>query len=263
MIRRVFTAFLAEWYKYSRLLLPYIGLITVVSMIAMSLLIHPIRRDNANDFAFIGTAVPGAMNLAGLVMTLVYCATLIASEVESGTIRLVLTRPIQRHEFYLAKLLNGMTYATILSLAAIGAAWMVAIVLGDLNGVAFGDELIHAPDEMYGAMALAFALNLMPQFAAVSYALFISTVTRQPAAAIGVAVVGWLIVDFVKSPFGIASGVFTTYLDQAWIVFQDRANGLDSPFFPAAAQNMIVSLSWFAVFSLAGIFVFGRRSFGP
>jgi hypothetical protein len=151
----------------------------------------------------------------------------------------------------------------LLTFVSVLTAWICAAVFGELTGVAFGDELIFTTAEVYAALALAALLNLAPHFATVSYGLFISTVTRRPAAAIGLAAGIWLLLDYVKHPIGISPFLFTTYLDQAWIVFQDRCNALDTPFFPEAVYGLLICLAWFLVFALASIFVFGRRSFGP
>jgi hypothetical protein len=263
MIRRVLTACVAEWTKYSRTVLPYIGVLLVAGLSAATLFVHPVRQDGASDFAFIGHAVPAALNLAGLLVSIGYSATLISSEVASGTIRTVLVRPIARHEFYLAKLVNGMAYAVLLASAALVAAWISAATLGELTAIAFGDELMFTAAEIYAAMATAILVNLAPQFVAVAYALFISAVTSRPAASISLAVGIWLLVDYIKHPLRASGFVFTTYLDHAWIVFQDRCNALDTSFLPEAALGIGVCIIWFIVFTLASIFVIARRSFGP
>jgi ABC-type transport system involved in multi-copper enzyme maturation permease subunit len=263
MIRRVLIACGAEWTKYSRMPLPYVGLALVIGLTIATLYVHPIRHDDASDFAFIGQAVPAALNLAGFLLTLIYSAALVSGEVASGTIRTVLVRPIQRHELLVAKLLNGMAYTALLAAASIVTAWICGAAFGELSGVSFGDELMYTTTEIYGAIALAALLNLMPHFAAVAYAVFVSTATSRPAASIGIAVGAWLLVDYVKHSAGASAFVFTSYLDQAWMVFQDRCNALDTPFFPEAIFGVVICFAWFVVFNLASIFIIGRRSFGP
>ncbi len=263
MTRRVLLACVAEWTKYSRMPLPYVGIALVIGLTLATLYVHPIRADGASDFAFIGQAVSAALNLGGFLLTIVYSAALVSGEIASGTIRTVLVRPIARHELLLAKLLNGMAYSAMLAAAALAAAWVCGAALGELSGVAFGDELMYTTTEIYGAMAVAALLNLVPHFAAVSYAVFVSSVTSRPAVSIGVSVGLWLLVDYVKHPLGVGPFVLTSYLDQAWIVFQDRCNALDTPFFPEAVFGLVICFAWFVVFNLASIFVIGRRSFGP
>jgi ABC-type transport system involved in multi-copper enzyme maturation permease subunit len=263
MIRRVFAICVAEWMKYSRSYWPYLGLILIVATTAGSLLVYPLAKDDVSDFGFVALAVPGSMNLAGLLVTLVYAANLVVSEVDSGVIRTVLTRPVRRHEWLCAKLLHGMAYVTALSITAIITAWVLAFTFGELTGVGFGDDLAYAASEMYGALGVAAILSLPSYFAASAYAIFFSSITRRPAAAIGLAVGVWVLTDTVKHPLGIANLVFTTYLDQPWIVFQDRCNALYTPFFPATVYQAIFSTMWFALFAAAAIFIFARRSFGP
>ncbi len=263
MIRRILNLCLVEWVKYSRSPYPYAGIGIVAALTAASLFVRPVSRDGLSDFGFIAYAVPAALNLAGFLLSTVYSAGLIASEVDSGTIRSLLARPIQRHEFVCAKLLNGMAYAALLTTTAVVTTWLVALAFGELTGVAYGDELMYATNELYAALAIAAILNLPPYFAGVAYALFLSSIVRRPAAAITLAVGGWLLVDYVKHPLGIAHFVFTSYLDRSWIVLQDRCNALDTAFFPAAAYATAWSALWGAGFALAAVFVVGRRSYGP
>ena len=263
MIRRILLACGAEWTKYSRMPLPYLGVAVIIGLSVATVFIYPVRSDGMSDFGYIGHAVPSALNLAGFLILVGYTATLVSGEVASGTIRTVLVRPIARHEYLSAKLLNGLAYSLLLAFVSVLTAWICALSLGELTGIAFGEELMFTTAEVYGAMALAALLNLAPHFATVAYALFVSTITRRPAAAIGLAAGTWLLIDYVKHPLGISAFLFTTYLDQAWIVFQDRCNALDTPFFPEAIYGLLICFAWFVVFGLASVFVFGRRSFGP
>ena len=261
--RRLLSLLAAEWIKHSRSPLPYLGLLLISALSAATLFLHPVSRDGASDFDFIAQAVPASLNLAGFLVSTVFAASLIAVEVESGAVRTVLVRPIHRHEFLLAKLAVGMAYAGLLTLVAVGTAWICAIALGELTGISFGDELIFATNEIYGALVLAALFNLPPYFAGVAYALCISTLVRRPVAAVGIAVGSWLLADYLKYPLGIARGLFTTYLDRSWIVFQDRCNAIESPYFPEVLTSSVVSAAWFVTFTAVAVFIFGRRSFGP
>jgi len=263
MIRRIWAACVVEWTKYSRMPLPYAGLVVVVLIAAGTLWVHPISHDGVSDFGFIAQAVPASLNLAGVLMVLVYSSTLVAGDVDSGVLRTLLVRPIRRSELLLAKLFNGIAYATLATSLAVFVSWVCGMVFGELSGIVFGDELMFATNEMYAAMFIATVFNLPPYFAAVGYAFMVSTISRKPAAAIGMTVGGWLIVDFIKYPLGIADFVFTSYLDRTWIVFQDRCDALDTGFFPAVLQSAGVSFAWFGLCVGLSLFLFRRRSFGP
>lgn len=262
MIRRVLTAYSIEWIKCTRQPFSFAGPILVVVLILLAPLSYPLDRDGASDYAFVAYAVPMALNLFGFLMLLVFSASLVASELGSGTIRTVLVRPLRRREFLAAKMLIGMTYALVLTLAASASVWALAFFLGDLNGIEYGGDLVYSNSEMQQAFLIATVLNLLVQFAGVAWGLMFSTLSRNPATAIGLAVGSWLVLDFVKHPLNIAPFLFSSYLEQTWTVFADRCNAFDSPFFPDAYYGIGASLGATVLCLALALFVLSRRNLG-
>lgn len=263
MIGRIFSAYVSEFIKYSRLFFPYFGPAFVLIAIVATLLIRPVTSDGVSDLEFIGAAVPAALNIVGFLMLLIYAAGLVASETESGTIRTLLVRPLRRWEFLTAKLLNAMTYAVLLNLTAVIGAWIVVAIKGEASGIDFGGELMYTSQEMNLALVVAALLNLAPHLAAAAYAVMISTFVRRSATAIAAAVGGWLLVDYMKHAMRFDEFIFSTYLDHGWIVYADRCKGLATPFAPDAYYGLGVSAAWFALFSGVAFAAIRRRNFGP
>ncbi len=263
MIRRIFAAYVVELSKSLRLFAPWFGPGLVLAAVVAALYMHPITRDGSSDFAFVGYAVPASLNLIGFLMVLVYSAGLVAGEVERGTIRTVLVRPLLRGEFLAAKYLNAMTYAFFLTAIAAISAWVLAAVRGEVTGVDFGGELIYTGQEMNTAFAIALALNFVPHMTGAAYAVMISTLARRSATAITAAVGGWLISDYAKHALHVDRFLFSTYLDQSWMVFADRCQGLQVTFFPDAAIGLAVCAAWLVLFVGVAFVVIHRRNFGP
>lgn len=263
MIGRIFAAYLAEIIKYSRLFFPYFGPGFVLLAVIATLLIHPVTSDGVSDLEFIGVAVPAALNIVGFLMLIIYAAGLVAGEIESGAIRTVLVRPLRRWEFLTAKLLNAVTYAVLLNLTGVLGAWIVVAVKGEASGIDFGGELMYTSQEMNVAMLIAALLNLAPHLTAAAYAVMISSLVRRSATAIAAAVGGWLLVDYMKHAMRFDEFIFSTYLDQGWIVYADRCKGLATPFVPEAYYGLAVSAAWFALFTGIAFAVIRRRNFGP
>ncbi len=263
MIRRILAAYLVELTKYSRLFSPWFGPAFVLLSVAAAVYAHPIARDGSSDLDFVGYAVPASLNLIGFLMLLIYSAGLVAGEVERGTARTVLVQPLHRSEFLAAKFLNAMSYAILLTLLATLAAWALAAALGEVTGIEFGGELIYTTQEMNTAFALALLLNFVPYMTGAAYAVMVSTLTRRSATAVAATVGGWLIVEYAKHALRLDRFIFSTYLDQSWIVFSDRCKGLDTPFFPGAAIGLAVCAVWFALFVTIAFVAMHRRNFGP
>lgn len=258
MIGRIWTAYSVELTKALRHKYTYLGPVLIAAAVAAPLAMRPIARDGLGDYAFIANATWTALSLLGLLALLVYGAALVAAE-SYGALRHTLTRPLARHELILAKLLLGMTYAAVLTLLAGALAWALAYLLGDLTGVTSGGELVFSAGDMAAAYVLGALLALAPQWAAVAYALFWSTCTRNPRVAVGVAVGCWVFVDLVKYPLGIEAYLFSTYIERPWEVFASRAEGLATPWLPMAWQCLLASAVGGSLFTAAAIARFHRR----
>lgn len=260
MIRRIWTAYTVELAKALRLKFTYVGPVLVLLAVAGALLLHPIERDGVSDYDFIAYATPAALNLLGLLLVLVYCAGLVSSELSSGTIRMVLVRPLRRWEFLAAKLLLGMTYATALTVLVGGMSWLLALAFGEVSGVSYGGELIHTAGEMRGAYLLGMLLSLAPALAVVAYAVMLSTCTRNTGAAIGAAIGLWIVFDTAKHQLRIGPYLFSTYLEMPWRVFANRSQMLDATWFPDVKSCLVTSVASALLFALIAGYILSRRN---
>lgn len=263
MIRRVLIAYYVELLKQSRHALPWVGVAAVLGVVVSTFFVYPIERDSVTDFGFIAVAVPTAFNLVGFLMVLIFSTSLVASETESGSIRLVLVRPIGRGEYLSAKLLIACTYAFILSVSSLLVAWLLAMAFGELTGVVYGDELLYTSTDIYAALGITMLLDIPPQFACAAFGIFVSTWVRRTGTAVVLAIGLWLLVDYIKYPLSVDRAVFTTYLEAHWPIFQDRCSGLESSFYPLALWSTMVSLVWLIACYAGSYIVFTRRNLGP
>lgn len=260
MMGRIITAYRIEMVKAYRSKLSYVGPVLVVLLVLLSPLLHPLNGEGENAYRFIAFATPTALNVLGLFLILSFCASLVSGETGTGTIRLLLTRPLLRHEFIAAKLLAGLTYAFVLSLAVAITAWGIGIASGTISGVEYGGEMLFTGGNMLSAYLLGFLLNLAPQFAFVSYAVMISTFMKSNAASVITSIGIWLVLDAVKYPLRIAPVLFATYVDTPWEVFRNRCDGLNAEWGPSVYWCLGTSLIAAAIFSTAAVVALQRRN---
>jgi ABC-2 type transport system permease protein len=155
-----------------------------------------------------GLAIPlvlllfGSIWLFPLIVSLV-AGDIVAAEDRNGTLKTMLTRSVERHQLFVAKVAAAFTYAFAALLLFAG----VAAVFG---GLRFGfNPLTTLSGNTVGVgrglvlTAGAMAAYLMPVLAVASIALLLSTVTRNSAAAI----VGALMISLVMQLLGIISGL--------------------------------------------------------
>jgi ABC-2 type transport system permease protein len=155
-----------------------------------------------------GLAIPpvllifGSIWLFPLIVALV-AGDIVANEDGNGTLKTILTRSVDRHQVFAAKLLAAFTYAVAALVVFAGVGLLLGGIryglhpLTSLSGtqIATGRAL-----ELIGAALLAY---LLPVFAVASIALLLSTVTRNSAAAI----VGTLMISLLLQLIGIISGL--------------------------------------------------------
>jgi ABC-2 type transport system permease protein len=155
-----------------------------------------------------GLAIPlvlllfGSIWLFPLIVSLV-AGDIVAAEDRNGTLKTILTRSVERHQIFVAKLLAAFTYA-------VAALFLFAFVAAVFGGLRFGFNPLttlsgNKVSVGHGIVLTGGALlvYLMPVLAIASIALLLSTVTRNSAAAI----VGALMLSLVMQLLGIISGL--------------------------------------------------------
>lgn len=261
-LHRIGALYRVEIAKTMRLRQTYAGPVLVALLVLLSPLVQPLAKDDLPDYAFVAYVTPLALNFLGYILLLVYVGGLIATEVDRGTLRAILLRPVRREEVYLAKLALGFTYSALLTLTAGVTSWTLAALFGDLHGIQVGGELLHTSDDMAMAYLGGALLALAPQWAGVSLGLLYSTISRSATTAISLSVGTWILLDLFKYPLGIGGAVFTTYLEAPWRVFADYCDGLDGAWMPMVFYCLASSLAVIIPATALGLAVFKRRNLG-
>jgi ABC-2 type transport system permease protein len=155
-----------------------------------------------------GLAIPlvlllfGSIWLFPLIVSLV-AGDIVAAEDRNGTLKTILTRSVERHQIFFAKLLAAFTYA-------VAALFLFAAVAAVFGGLRFGFNPLttlsgNKVSVGHGLVLTGGALlvYLLPVLAVASIALLLSTTTRNSAAAI----VGALMLSLIMQLLGIISGL--------------------------------------------------------
>ena len=260
MMRRIWTAYTVELAKALRQKYTYVGPLLVILAVLTVLARRINLQEQAGDYAFILAATELALHVIGLTMLLIYSAGLISGDLASGSIRVMLLRPLRRHEYVAAKLLHAMTYAVLITVLAGSLSWGCAAVGGNLRGALYGGELVYSGGAMLRAYLIGALLGLLPLWAAASYALFVSACTHSPMTAACVAIGGWILADVIKYPLGIAPALFTTHVETPWSVFAAYGSGLPASWGGVAAGCVLSSVPAAAVFTAGAAYVLHRRN---
>ncbi len=247
--------------KASRTKLPYFGIIAAVIVCLLTFFVteEALEGETINGWGYVGLSIQWVFSDIGLLFIAIFSALLIAEETGSGTARVVLSSPVLRWEFYVAKVLTGLLYAAIISIASL----IISICLGALR-YEFGDitdsaGLIYGQKEILANLLLAFFLSWLPLASIVLYGIFISTIVKKPGQAVAVAIGTIYLIDFAKHFIGIDSYVFTRYIGFSWGLFHQVAQGVDYQWLPGLYKMITVSLAYCIITFAAGLTIFARR----
>jgi len=155
-----------------------------------------------------GLAVPLVLLLFGSVwmfplITALVAGDIVASEDHNGTLKTILTRSVERHRIFAAKLLAAFSYA-ILAIAITGVVAIVAgIAASGLHPITSLSGTVVSPGRGLVLVGASLLVYLMPILAVASIGLLLSTITRNSAAA----VVGTLMVSLLLQLIGILPGL--------------------------------------------------------
>jgi ABC-2 type transport system permease protein len=109
---------------------------------------------------------------------------IVSSEDANNTLKMILTRSTGRGTIYIAKALAAATYGIALVVVLFAVASFASIVSWGLNGVTLLDGRTASGSHALGLDALAYLAYLLPLAVLVAVAFFLSTATRNSAAAI-------------------------------------------------------------------------------
>jgi ABC-2 type transport system permease protein len=169
----------------------------------------------------------GTMNFFLPVLIVLVVGEIIAGEYQEGTLRLILSRPINRSHFIISKLISASVYTFILMLI------MLTISLGGgllaygdgslfITGLFFGDEgwfNILNSSEALNRLLIVYGAAFLVLLTITSLTFFLSSILNNPVSAMIFPLV--LIIFFrILSGFPFLSEVkpylFTTYMD-LWV----------------------------------------------
>ena len=118
------------------------------------------------------------------VISSLVAGDIVASEDSNNTLKMILTRSTGRGAIYLSKVLAAATYGIALMAVLFATSITGSILSWGLHGVTLLDGRSASGPHALALAALAYASYLLPLAVLIAVAFFLSTVTRNSAAAI-------------------------------------------------------------------------------
>ncbi len=185
---------------------------------------------------------------------------LLAGEANSGTFRILLTRPVSRVQLVLAKFLSGWIYSLLLIVMMIILSLGVGSLIfksGDLM-VITNKVNFFAADDLLWRFGLAYAYGLLAMTTVISLSFLLSSMAENsigPIVGTVALIVGITIISTVGSTLlgPINKYIFTTYLPSWQLFFQtDLQAG-------AVAHAVLVQLFYIVLFLGSTILIFRKK----
>ena len=136
------------------------------------------------------------------LITALVAGDIVASESHNGTLKTILTRSRDRGQIYAGKVLAAFTYTAVVVLAMGVVAVTAASIEWGFNPLTSLSGTTVSAQHALGLLAASLAIYAWPMAAIAAFGIFLSTVTRNSAAA----VVGTLMLALFMQLLGVLPG---------------------------------------------------------
>ncbi len=136
------------------------------------------------------------------LITALVAGDIVASESHNGTLKTILTRSRNRGQIYAAKVLAAFTYTAVVIIAMGAVGVVAASIEWGFNPLTSLSGTTVSAGHALGLLAASLAIYAWPMAAIAAFGLFLSTVTRNSAAA----VVGTLMWALFMQLLGVLPG---------------------------------------------------------
>jgi hypothetical protein len=261
MINRVARLFVGEYVKITRQYFFYIAIfiIVVVSILAgefvPKLYGRTARVETLHSIEIFSYSFPTGLKLA-ILFGVVFSSLAFSSEFERGTIRIMLSKPITRTDFFIAKVLIITCLTLFFITIAFYTSFLYGLIKGEMGGVWKAGEFYYHTEESYelekilGDMCKAVLLSILPALATAYLALLISAWLDHSGFAVAISVILVfsfdIILKFVREP----EYLFFYYINYAFDVLSGFAKGLDDVRWEEKYDKTLCYITYPAAYSL-------------
>ena len=127
-------------------------------------------------------------------------ADLFAAEQENGTIKAVITRPINRTEILISKMISILFYAI--------SILIVTFIIGSVMGIFFGRTQVITIPEIF----IAYVVSVLPIIPTIFLSILISQLSKSSSSSVMISVLIYIIIMLLGIIFpSISSMIFTSY----------------------------------------------------
>ena len=193
------------------------------------------EEENLNGFLFIATAIQASVTGIIPVFLILFSSILVAGEATTGTMRLILSRPVSRFQFLMAKMITALGYVALL----LGLSFAISFLIGWLKyGFSIPEDVASlgvGATALWWYMCVSLFFSFIPLAGVAIYGFSISVLTRNVGTAVAFSVGIFIGIQSVKhlitfGDYSLNDFWFASYTEVAFARMIDIIGGYSIAF---------------------------------
>ncbi len=275
MLSRIFILTKIELYKISRLKYAYFLVVFVVInafLVGLGSRIFPellaaLRGGGGggsfDGYTFASIIASGTFSSAGAgtIAMLAFSGSLISSETDSGTIKNILVRPVNRADFIISKAAALFVYCLIIVIITALLSIAAGSFLYGMGNIIIPEtgEVFRTRAAMLGNLGISYLMDLLSIYTVGCMGLFLSVLINNAGWAVITALVVYFPVMFLKNFQIFSAWIFTSYMDLGQNILREMAVVKSRSWTPEIYYFLAVNLCTIIVFLGLSLVIFRRK----
>jgi ABC-type transport system involved in multi-copper enzyme maturation permease subunit len=248
-----------EYVKITRQYFFYIAILIIVLVCILAAEFVPklygrtAKIETLHSIEIFSYSYPTGLKIA-ILFAVVFSSLAFSSEFERGTIRILLSKPITRTDFFIAKVLIITCLTLFFMMVAFYTSFLYGLIKGEMGVVWKAGEFYYIKswglEKILKDMSKAILLSILPALATAYLALLISAWLDHGGFAVAISIILVfsfdVILKFVREP----EYLFFYYINYAFDVLSGFAKGLDDVRWEQKYDKTLCYVTYPAFYSL-------------
>lgn len=264
-MKKIITLFEIEISKHKHQRFPVFSLIfTIIFTLAAALLRNSLSggeslsMGKANGWQILTFASAWGIQLATLMM-LILSINLFAEEYSERTIKNILSKPVSRTQFLLAKILTLIFLVFIFVSMIMLASFICGAILGSFGNLQERGYVLIKWQTIFTNLAIAYLLTIFTMSVVAVFGTFISVFMPKPGIAIGVSVCVYFALNVAAQFDAVKNFIFAHYTSFPIDTAKDISYGLAASWTPKIYWCFLTDLGWLVVLIYLANFILKRK----
>lgn len=195
------------------------------------------------------------------ILLLTYSCHSISSEIESGTIRNLLTCTHSKATFLTSKIITSLFFQILIMTFSVLIIFLIANSIYGFRDISEDGIIILSKWAFWLSFSKAYVLLFLVLSTMVFLGLFVSLISPTNFNATGISILLYLLLETIKTPLHINKIVFSSYIEIPLNLLSEQVEGFPINWQLQIHPLLTASLSWIAFFLTASFLIIKKREF--